>query len=105
MVTPDKITDSPEPQSGRAGVWMRGLYMLILIVAVSVAQSVLDLTALVQFLWLLLAGKPNPLLARFGQSLGRWLSQTAGFLSCTTEEKPFPWREWPSAEDSGASSP
>jgi hypothetical protein len=77
---------------------MRGLFMLVLAVAFGVAQSLLFLTALVQFLWLLLAHEPNALLVKFGKSLSLWLAATARFLCCVTEEKPFPWAGWPQAD-------
>jgi hypothetical protein len=56
------------------------------------------LTAIVQFLWLLFSHEPNRLLARFGKSLSLWMAQTARFLTCASEEKPFPWSDWPQAD-------
>jgi hypothetical protein len=54
--------------------------------------------ALVQFLWLLFAGEPNPALVQFGRSLSRWLQDTGRFIVCASEAKPFPWASWPSGE-------
>jgi hypothetical protein len=71
--------------------------MLLLAVAFSIAQFVLSLLAVVQFLWLLFANEPNQPLLRFGRSLSTWFADTARFLSCVSEEKPFPWRDWPDA--------
>jgi hypothetical protein len=93
----DKTTQT-EPGSERSAVWMRGLYMLILVFAFGIAQSLLYLTALVQFLWLLATAEPNRLLSRFGSSLSLWLAETARFLCCASDEKPFPWKAWPAAE-------
>ena len=72
--------------------------MLVLVLAFGVAQSLLYLLALVQFLWLLLAREPNQLLLKFGKSLSLWLAETARFLCCATEKKPFPWTSWPQAD-------
>ena len=69
--------------------------MLVFIFAFGVGQSLLYLTALIQFLWPLLAKEPNKLLLGFGKSLALWLADTARFLCCATEEKPFPWTAWP----------
>ena len=35
------------------------------------------------------------LAARFGNSLSAWLGEVGRFLTCATDDKPFPWRLWP----------
>jgi hypothetical protein len=100
----DPIEQSPastssEPRKstfGDTAVWMRGLFMLLLLLAFGVGQGLLWLLAIVQFLWLLFAGEANSQLAQFGGSLSRWLSETARYLTCASETKPFPWAPWPS---------
>jgi hypothetical protein len=87
-------TKTPRKPSTR-DVWMRGLFMLLLIIGFAIGQWLLNLLALVQFLWLLFAREPNLLLARFGNSLSIWLAEIGRFLTCATDEKPFPWRPWP----------
>lgn len=87
-----------EPRSGKSEIWMRGLFMLLLMFAFWIAQWLLWVTGIVQFLWLLFAGEANAFLARFGKSLSQWLAQTVRFVSCASEEKPFPWAAWPSAD-------
>ena len=87
-----------EVQSSTSPIWMRGLFMLVVIFAFGVGQGLLFLTAVVQFLWLLFAKEPNRLLVGFGKSLALWLAETARFLCCATEEKPFPWAAWPRAD-------
>jgi hypothetical protein len=79
-------------------IWIRGLFMLLFMVAFGVAQVLLNLIAVVQFLWLLLAGERNRFLTRFGSSLSKWFSETVRFLSCASDDKPFPWKEWPVAD-------
>ncbi len=78
-------------------VWLRGLYMLLLALAFGVAQSLLLLTAIAQFLWLLFTGEANRQLVGFGGSLSRWLGDTARYLTCASDVKPFPWAPWPPA--------
>ena len=77
---------------------MRGLYMFILMLAFGFSQSILAVTAIAQFFWLLFTQAPNRLLAQFGKSLSLWLAQTARFLTCAADEKPFPWSDWPPAD-------
>lgn len=86
----------PETPSDAGAVWKRGLIMLIFAVGFTVAEALLGLIAVLQFLWLLIDGAPNPRLAHFGRALGRWLADVAEFQSCATERRPFPWSDWPS---------
>jgi hypothetical protein len=74
---------------------MRGLFMLLLISAFAVGQALLPLLTFVQFIWLLVAREPNQNLAAFGSSLSIWLAEVGRFLTCGTDDKPFPWRPWP----------
>jgi Domain of unknown function (DUF4389) len=93
-------TTTPERPStlSNPATWMRGLFVLLLLLAFGVAQGLLWVGALVQFLWLLFAGEPNPALVRFGRSLSRWIADTARYIVCASEAKPFPWAAWPSAD-------
>ncbi|HWK34257.1 MAG TPA: DUF4389 domain-containing protein [Hyphomicrobium sp.] len=84
---------------GDSAIWLRGLYMLLLAIAFGVGQTLLCLTAIAQFLWLLFAGEANGQLTRFGVTLARWLADTARFLTCASEVKPFPWSSWPSVTE------
>lgn len=76
------------------GIWVRGLLMLVIAILSKLAQTVLMVVALVQFLWMLFAKEKNALLMEFGDDLGRWLSDSAQFLAGSTEDKPFPWAKW-----------
>lgn len=100
---PSEQTTNPasEPRKstfGDTAVWMRGLYMLLLAFAFGVAQTLLCVTAIAQFLWLLFAGEANGQLTKFGSSLSQWLADTARFLTCASDVKPFPWAPWPPAQ-------
>jgi hypothetical protein len=86
-----------QQDAGKRSVWKRGLFMLLFAVAFAIAQTLLNLLAIVQFLWLLFANEPNQFLLRFGRSLSVWFADAARFLSCTTDEMPFPWKSWPDA--------
>ena len=88
-------TKTPDDKPSTRDVWMRGLFMLLLVIGFTIGQWLLNVLAIVQFLWLLFAREPNQLLARFGNSLSIWLAEIGRFLSCATDDKPFPWRPWP----------
>jgi hypothetical protein len=90
-------TKAPDGKPTARDVWMRGLFMLILIIGFTIGQWLLNILAIVQFLWLLFAREPNQPLAGFGNTLAIWLADAGRFLACATDEKPFPWRQWPNA--------
>lgn len=93
MAHTDHTTHNPSQ-----GRWLRGLYMLGFLIFFGLAEFVLGLLAFLQFLWLVITGAPNDGLRRFGVSLSKWVAEAARFQACATEEKPFPWKPWPSAD-------
>ncbi len=97
---PVRTTTTPARAStfSNSATWMRGLFMVLLLLAFGIAQGLLWVAAIVQFLWLLFSGEPNAALAQFGRSLSRWLADTGRFLVCASDAKPFPWSAWPSAD-------
>ena len=78
-------------------VWRRGGIALILLIGVEIAKSLMVVTAIVQFGWMLATGRPNAFLSGFGASLAAWLREAAAFATCASEERPFPWAPWPAA--------
>lgn len=88
MNEPEERFEKPE------NIWMRGLWMLVFVLLFSLAETILAVIALVQFLWMLFAKEKNQLLLNFGRDLGLWMRHVAEFQSGSSEEKPFPWRPW-----------
>ena len=78
-------------------IWGRGVIMLLFIFCFGLGQSVLYALAVIQFIWMLIKGGRNEFIAEFGRSLAIWLGDVACFLTADSEEKPFPWRSWPTA--------
>ena len=97
QTTANPVTEPRKSSFGDAAIWTRGLYMLLLVLAFSVAHALLCVTAIAQFLWLLFSGEANSQLAQFGNSLSRWLADAARYLTCVSDAKPFPWAPWPPA--------
>ena len=48
----------------------------------------------------LFSGKDNENLRNLGQGLGKWVYQTIMFLTFNSENKPFPFDEWPQIDPS-----
>jgi len=75
--------------------WPRAGLSLFFLVLFSIGQSLFFALALVQIVWFLVQRAPNPFLSRFGPSLGQWLGDASRFIYHDTEEKPFPFKAWP----------
>jgi hypothetical protein len=88
-------TKAPDDKPTTRYVWLRGLFMLLFMIGFVVGQWLLNFLAVVQFVWLLFAREPNRFIASFGNSLSIWLADIGRFLTCATEDKPFPWRAPP----------
>jgi len=77
--------------------WARALYLVFFLIAFGFGETVLGMLAVTQFVWLLVTGEPNPVLRRFGASLALWFADVVRFLAGASDDRPFPWREWPAA--------
>jgi hypothetical protein len=91
------MTDIPGTPEKRS-LWLRGLLMLLMAMAFHLAATLLAALALVQFVLAILGGSPNERLQRLGRGLGRYLGQISDFETFATEEAPFPFSDWPSAD-------
>lgn len=75
-------------------IWVRGLLMILFALFFAVAETLLLVAAVVQFIWMLFAKQPNDAIAGFGEGLGKWLERVALFQSGASEKLPFPWSDW-----------
>ena len=83
---PDQDATSPELS------WMRVLWVMVIAVMISVAQTLLFAVAVLQIIIMLAAkGRPNDELARFGSLIGDWVAKAARFQAAASDEKPWPW--------------
>ncbi|MFN3612989.1 MAG: DUF4389 domain-containing protein [Rubrimonas sp.] len=93
-----QLEDRPDPVPGddtSAKAWPRLAYMVGFAVMGALAQNILYLIALLQIILLALTKSANPRLTRFADSLGQWQRDVAAYQGCATEDRPFPWAEWP----------
>ena len=89
--------NSATPANNR-NIWMRGLFMLLMILAYHVIGTVLFVVVVIQFVMALFSDKPNARLVSFGRSMGRYLQQIVCFMTFATEEIPFPFNDWPASD-------
>ncbi|MDO8263451.1 MAG: DUF4389 domain-containing protein [Gallionella sp.] len=92
------MNGSTETPVNKRNIWMRGLFMLLMALALHVGGTVLGVIAVIQFVIMLLNDTPNERLAKFGRSLARYFQQIVNFLSFATEDIPFPFNDWPASE-------
>ncbi len=93
----DKVTGrihGEQPQVEREGLALRFVHMVLIWVMLSIAQTVLTVATVVQFVLMLInAGQPNARLAEFGTDLGVWIAKAARFQTGASEVKPWPWTD------------
>jgi len=79
-----------------SSVWVRLLFMVLFAVLYWVAEVVLAVVVLFQFLSVLFTGQKNDKVLSFGAQLSTYAYQIFRYLTYNSEEKPFPLGDWPS---------
>ena len=83
-----------QPEAPRDGMALRFLYMVLIWLMLSLANTVLGVATLIQLAIMALnKGAPNERLAEFGTDLGIWMAKAARFQTGASEVKPWPWTE------------
>ncbi|MEJ1992915.1 MAG: DUF4389 domain-containing protein [Maritimibacter sp.] len=73
---------------------VRLVFMILIALMISVAQTVLGVATVIQFVIMLVnKGEPNEQMAEFGTTLGIWIAKAARFQTGASEVKPWPWTE------------
>ncbi|BAN34850.1 putative lipase [Sulfuricella denitrificans skB26] len=90
------MTQQGNEASTENNIWLRGVFMILFGILYSLAGTVLFVVVLLQFILVLIGSAPNTRLLSFGRSLGSYVQQIVNFQTFNTEEKPFPFIDWPS---------
>ncbi|WP_168192298.1 DUF4389 domain-containing protein [Pararhodobacter marinus] len=70
----------------------RLLWIIVITMLISVAQSILFAVAMLQMLIMVVnRGRPNDELGDFGSMVGAWVAKAARYQSAASEQKPWPW--------------
>ena len=73
---------------------LRLVFMVLIATMISIAQTVLVVATVVQFVIMLLNDKKsNERLADFGLNLGIWIAKAARYQTAGSNVKPWPWTE------------
>lgn len=79
-------------------IWSRGLYMVLMAIAFGVTEALIAIVAIFQFLSALVTREVSKPLHEFGANLSAYAFQIAQFVTFQTEEKPFPFADWPNVD-------
>jgi uncharacterized membrane protein YqjE len=75
-------------------ILLRLLYMILIALMISIAQTVLGVMTIIQFVIMLVNNRePNERLSEFGTDLGIWIAKAARYQTAASEVKPWPWTE------------
>ena len=78
--------------------WIRLFFMILFALALQIASVVMTALVVVQFFFALITGSDNSQLRKFGDSLSIFIFNTLQFLIYNSEEKPFPFADWPESK-------
>ena len=82
-----------------SGQWIRMLFMAGFAVAAWLVLLVLIVLVLVQTLIVLVSGEPNRNLRKVGWLFGTYLQQIIQYLCYNSSTKPFPFADFPAADE------
>ena len=74
---------------------LRVLWMLVFVLVWQVAQFLLGALVVVQLIYRLIYSAPNLALMNVGDSLSQFLAQIGRFGSFHSDQKPWPFADWP----------
>ncbi len=75
--------------------WLRFVFMVLFAGIACVASYVVAVLIFIQFVFALFTGNPNDRLRIFGASLSQYIFEILSFLTYNSEDKPFPFADWP----------
>jgi hypothetical protein len=76
-------------------ILLRILWMVLFVLVWQVAEVVLGVAVLVQLVYRLFNGAPSLSVMSFGDSLSQYLAQIGRFGTFHTDQKPWPFADWP----------
>lgn len=77
---------------------LRGLFMLLMAFFYQLAGTLLFFITIIQFVIALINGTPNARLVSFGRSLGSYIKQIVSYLTFASDDRPFPFSDWPAGD-------
>nr|WP_314481373.1 DUF4389 domain-containing protein [uncultured Pseudomonas sp.] len=88
------MNDTPE-HAQRESLILRVVWMLVFLVIWQLAELLLAGLVVVQLIYRLIYGAPSASLMNFGDSLSQYLAQIGRFGTFHSDQKPWPFTDWP----------
>ncbi|MBD1552008.1 DUF4389 domain-containing protein [Pseudomonas typographi] len=85
----------PRATGERETILLRVFWMLLYLLVWQAAQMLLGVLVAVQLVYRLIYGAPNGRMMSAGDSLSQFLAQIGRFGAFHTEQKPWPFADWP----------
>lgn len=83
-----------QPGAEADSLLMRLLYIILISVMLSIANTVLTAVTVIQFIVMAASkGEANERLADFGTDLGIWIAKAARYQTAASDVKPWPWTD------------
>ncbi len=82
---------------GNAG-WMRVLFVAIFWVVFYLTQLVIAAVVVAQCAFTLISGAPNAQLLSFGDSLSRYVQEILRYITFNSDQRPFPFSDFPKSD-------
>ena len=79
----------------RESTWMRLVYMVLFAVIFNIAEFVIVVVVVVQFVFKLFTGNANETLSALGQSVAKYVYEMIAYLTFHTDDMPYPFGPWP----------
>ncbi|GGK05772.1 DUF4389 domain-containing protein [Pseudomonas matsuisoli] len=86
---------SKSDKCAQESLLLRVVWMLIYFFVWQLAELLLLGIALAQLIIRIVRGAPNDALKAFGGNLSRFLAQVGRFATFQTDDKPWPFADWP----------
>ncbi|MHA6493334.1 DUF4389 domain-containing protein [Pseudomonas borbori] len=86
-----------DKEQARESILLRVLWMLLFAIIWQLAELTLAAVVLLQLGYRLFYGAPSASLLGFGDSLSQYLAQIGRFGTFNSDEKPWPFADWPTA--------
>jgi len=99
------MSNDQKSRIGDPELWIRLLYMIVFALLSGLARLLICAIALLQFLAVLISGADNRALRDFSASLTDWVWLCFRFITFDSEEKPFPFADWPAPGATAAQPP
>lgn len=78
--------------------WLRFAFMVLFVLILIVVSYLVIVLIALQFFWVLITTEGNDKLKAFGSSTSSYIHQALRFLTYNSNDKPFPFADWPEPE-------